>query len=254
MQPSIKAQKAMKNMYAQVRAYDVDFKMLIDSGSEKTFLHPEVFRQFPSDVRDKLEPYWDSILTASGEYLKIHGVIEIPLKFGRQSLVHSVIVADISMSAIIGMDFLTMHDGALFPGRGDFTLNGQRVPVSCEAIPSHCCRIAVFETTVLEPNTERVIYGKIQRRDAAPEVGIVEATKSFIDRDNSIMLGKTLVDSSKQTVPLRVANLSSEPTVLYKGTNIAMLQPIDICEEDEEYDEELELSPALQDLIGIAWM
>jgi hypothetical protein len=257
VQPSVpkKAQGGQKSIYAVVTTSGTEVKMLVDTGSERTLLHTDVFRQLPSEIKCKLKPQAESVFAANGETLKVEGVVDLVLNFGKQSVVHPVIVANIPILGIIGFDFLETHEAEIFPSRGGLRLNGHPVPVVCEHVPIvNCCRIAVASTVVLQPGSETLVPGKLVRGGFAPKVGMVEATESFLSRDRGVLVARTVVDATADEIPLRLVNLSSDPSILYQGTHVALIQPVEVCSQLEssgnQREEISELSPKLEELLG----
>ena len=168
MQPSIcnpvRAQSVKKSIYAIVKFGTQDVRMLVDSGSTDTVLHPKVWQLFPQDLRDKLEPHLPSVTAANGELLKIHGVSDLDMQLGKVKVTHPVLVADIEPAGILGNDFLDAFEGIVNVRKGTVTVLGRQIPVVCETSSSHCCRIAAVNTTTIQPGQEVIIPGRMVSR------------------------------------------------------------------------------------------
>ena len=69
--------------------------------------------------------------------------------------------------------------------------------------------------------------GKVHARGIVPNNGVVEATSQYYNRSNpAIVIGRTLVNPQKLLVPVRVINPSTANLVLYRGTNIGLVQEV----------------------------
>ena len=202
--------------------------MLVDTGSHFTFLHPSVWNNFPDDIQDSLRPDSVPLYTATGEPITVYGVADVSFKFGKVEVSHPVRIADIATAGLIGMDLLIANESNIDPCRGQLKLHGVNVPVSVEHASELCCRIAVASTVTIPAGHEVIVPGKILRRTNTPKIGIVEPTQCFVEKDEELLIAGTVVDGTTDHVPLMMANLSTEPTVLYQGTHVALLQPASV--------------------------
>ncbi|XP_062542413.1 uncharacterized protein LOC134210375 [Armigeres subalbatus] len=91
--------------YTSVQVYGVNFRALLDSGSNLTLINDSVFnslkpkRLFP--LRDPVR-----LRTASGEALNVRGRIYLPFSWnGTVKVVPTLVVPNLAISCICGMDF-----------------------------------------------------------------------------------------------------------------------------------------------------
>lgn len=124
-------------------------KMLVDSGSYYTFIHPKIWHTFPQEIKDNLQPDDEQLHTATGDPIPVFGKVKITLRLGKVDILHSVRVADIETAGIIGMDLLSVHDSSIDLYNGQLKVYGVNVPVAVETDSVRCCRIAVATTTTI---------------------------------------------------------------------------------------------------------
>ena len=139
---------------------------------------------------------------------------------GVTSLV-KVIVADIDMDAIIGLDFLQANECQIDVTRHALRIKGQECQLKL-AGKLGCHRVTVSEKVEIPARTEMIIEGKvdvpiIRKKD----LGIIEPTSKAYEMGIGLV-AKSLVHTDSK-VPLRVINLSDETESLYPGTHIANL-------------------------------
>ncbi|KAL5018859.1 hypothetical protein ScPMuIL_004581, partial [Solemya velum] len=107
------------------------------------------------------------------------------------------------------------------------SVNGRKIPsyIDVGEIKSTCCRVKVAEDVEIPARTEMIVTG-IPFDGVAKNIGIVEPMNDFVSR-SGLLVGKVLVDPKNGPIPLRVANLSSEPCKIYKDSVAATYEPID---------------------------
>ena len=91
-----------------------------------------------------------------------------------------------------------------------------------------CCRVTIDSTTVVPPAVEVIIRGKVQ--GTGPAQGLLEGTPKFL---NKALLARSLVDASKEYVPLRILNPGDQPLTLFQDTVAAWCEPAEVITERE---------------------
>ena len=87
-----------------------------------------------------------------------------------------------------------------------------------------CCRVFLKETVTVPAGHEVVVPGEVYFRGQGAVQGVLEPTTRFCARDNGILIGRTF-SMCESPIPIRVMNLNTTDSVLYQGTNVAILQP-----------------------------
>ena len=88
---------------------DIAVNLLVDTGVAITLMSSAVFERVDLPDAD-LEQVECNICTADGTPIRVHGERVMQLTIGSLRVEHPVIVADIKVDLILGMDFLKNHD------------------------------------------------------------------------------------------------------------------------------------------------
>ena len=115
---------------------------------------------------------------------------------------------------------------------------------------SKCCRVTVAQTTTIPQGQEVLVSGQLHVRLTGIKQGLIEPTGRFVAKDNGMLIGRTFSNIGENNyVPIRVMNLKNEPSTLYKGTQVAVLQPATELSSDNPTDgANNELYPELQEM------
>ena len=127
-----------------------------------------------------------------------------------------VIVADIDMNAIIGLDFLQANDCQIDVTHHVLRIKGQQCQLKL-AGKLGCHRVTVSEKVELPARTEMITEGHVDvpviRKN---DLGIIEPTPRAYELGIGLV-AKSLVHTDSK-MPLRIINLSDETERLYPGS------------------------------------
>ena len=140
-----------------------------------------------------------------------------------------VIVADIDMDAILGLDFLKANDCQIDITRDILTIKGQRCKLNL-AGKLGCYRVTVSEQIEIPSRSEIIVEGlvhvPIMRKN---DLGLIEPTEKSYQSGKGLV-AKALVHTNEK-IPLRIINLSNENEKIYPGTQVANLSFVsNVCE------------------------
>ena len=109
----------------------VGVKTLIDTGAWRTMVDYSVYDRVRAIKQLKLEKCNFSLQGATGDQLKIYGMLrDLPFVLGgRQFTVDAVVCRVAGVEAILGMDFLNHHHAVVDIGKSTITLSGQKCAV-----------------------------------------------------------------------------------------------------------------------------
>ena len=88
------------------------------------------------------------------------------------------------------------------------------------------------EQVVVTGRSDIILPGRIvDWNGQVDQIGVLEPIESFVT-SSSGMVARTRVKAEEQ-VPVRCANFSNEPKILYPGTNIVNFSPVQVVREAE---------------------
>ena len=211
----------------------VKVSCLIDTGSTRTILRKSIFDQIPLQHKNRLPRMNVSELSlelADGQPLNCYAHVIMPLKIGNVLVNHPVLVSDIADQAILGLDFLKAHNCQIDVSIHEFNILGKRIQCSGLGDSHLVRRITLDKNHEIGPECQILVWTET---GLFPEYCLVQPLPSFEDR-YSIKVAACLARGQHGRVPVRLLNTGKIPIKLYKGTVIAILEPIK--------DEPIELS------------
>ena len=178
------------------------------------------------DVLSELEqvsirPVRSCLRTVTGEQAPIHGKGQLQLGMGSLVIPQELWVADIHDECILGLDFLQSHDCRVDLNEGSLTIGEEEIPLR-SASELVCHKAVLTEEVHLPALSETVV--SVQMQDTKPRCGwgLLECSKV----PDGLLVARTLADLQRDQVPLRVANLSQNPQVVKKGTELAQCEAV----------------------------
>ena len=130
-----------------------------------------------------------------------------------------VIVADIDNEVILGLDFLQNMHCKIDVSQKTLEIQDQTISVDCLGYVG-CSRIVASEMVQIPPMFEKIINGTmVESTLENGKLCIIEPSENFSQKGNAF-IAKTLT-YSRNTVPVRLMNVSEEVCNKYPGTNIA---------------------------------
>ena len=105
--------QAQSTIFINGNIHNTQVKFLLDTGSSVTILHPQTWELLPHNIRQTLQVSTKSIVAAEGSTLNVVGSAEVVIRFGKLVRRHVIYVAPITQAGILGLDFLSSHEGIL---------------------------------------------------------------------------------------------------------------------------------------------
>ena len=166
--------------------------------------------------------------TVSGEVVTSLGTVSLDLKLGSHIFSQQIVVADIPQGGILGVDFLEKFNSCI-----DFKKKVLRVEGKVFALVSEprklCCKVSLIKDTYIPPCSEIIVWGRVKsRKDWYPE-GQIEPLSSMLSQNYSVLVGRTMVNTKGNRVPIRMMNVSEEPCLIPANLGIGILHPVEIC-------------------------
>jgi hypothetical protein len=106
------------------------------------------------------------------------------------------------------MDYLLKYNCDIFPKKGCLICQDEQI-VCCQRRNSiKCCRISAIENICIPAGHQVVIKGIIkQPKDTiSTKWSLIEPTVSGLKTQNSLIIGRSLVDTENDTCPVRLMN------------------------------------------------
>lgn len=203
---------------------------LIDTGSEVSIV--------PACYVEGLEmqPSTRTLLAANGTAIRVLGELNVPLRFWRGFYLNtSFLVSDQIVEPILGMEWLRAHRCHIGFGTGALFVGRKRIPLVMGNGSSWCRRIVVAEETVVYPRSQcdvpsKTLYGNITVTAPAWMTETSEVAPG-------IYAARVVVGDTADMTPIRVMNVSEQPTTLSKNQVIGGLYPVEVTEKATEPDE-----------------
>jgi hypothetical protein len=223
--------------YINGKTCDISIQWLVDTGASPNVLDWKVYQKIDPTLRPALHSVRANLQAAEGTPLTIYGETNIEVILNSQVFNVKVIVADLqALDGILGMNFLGEEGCVIDTYYAKLITTNMEVRMhrQCE---TNCCVVRLMEDVTVLPDTECVIPGVIDSNEWDLNVGLVEPSNSLFQH-TGILLCNAIVNSTKTTINMTCANLSTKPVSLKQGITLATLQPIDrvVCIKNEKID------------------
>ncbi|GFT19527.1 retrovirus-related Pol polyprotein from transposon opus [Nephila pilipes] len=202
--------------------------MIVDTGANVTIMREDIAQQ----LNEKIiwTPPCVTLQTVNGDKIPVIGKMNIKITFGNNAYSHTVYVAKITDNFILGLDFLEKYnfilefkDSSLHSTTEDVTLFQKGVS---EIKP--CYRIIASSDFTIPARQELILKGYTDQEKNF-RLGVLE----FPDSENfpkGVLVAATLVDITKEAIPVRCVHVSDKPKIIKKGEVLATCTPVTCVE------------------------
>ncbi|GFT76639.1 retrovirus-related Pol polyprotein from transposon 17.6 [Nephila pilipes] len=202
--------------------------MIVDTGANVTIMREDIAQQ----LNDKI--IWTTpcvtLQTVTGDKIPIIGKMNIKITFGNNANSHTVYVAKIKDNFILGLAFLEKYnfildfkDNSLHSTTEDVTLFRKGIS---EIKP--CYRIIASSDFTIPARQELILKGYTDQEKNF-RLGVLEFPY-FENFPKGVLVASTLVDITKEAIPVRCANVSDKPKIIKKGEVLATCTPVTCVE------------------------
>ena len=199
----------------EISIFDLDVNCLVDTGSSRTIISRDISHQI--SLKNKRLATIDvsllSLRLADGTPLDCSAGIIVPVRIGKVVVKQTVLVANISDQAILGLDFMRSHGCLIDLSTQEFEVQGQRVRGE----------VRLDQNYEIQPRCQTILWSKADQR--FPSGCLIEANPDF-DTRYSIKVATCLATESNGKVPIRLMNIGSSPVKLYKNTIVSLAEPL----------------------------
>ncbi|XP_056006949.1 uncharacterized protein LOC130050723 [Ostrea edulis] len=242
-----------KGVYVTARIHGMDTYLLVDTGATVSLLSTICYDNIARATGQSLTKVDRDVLSASGSALKVLGKVAVDFNLDGTALQHEMIIADITVDGILGLDFLVRHKAVIDMCLHQISISGTEHPIKLEGSASSY-KVAIVHRVTVPPRSELMVEGQIctgSDGGLPTQAGLIEPSENF-QKSGSCFLAKTLV-RRQNTVPLRIMNISEDSKTIYPGTVVGKLSAIDevlnlVPGEHQGLDENNDMPSYLQDL------
>ena len=160
--------------------------------------------------------------------LKIVGVTQMTLHFGKLHVKHTMLIVDkIAHKFILGNDFLTQYKCDLLNSAKAIVFGREQVPYTLfRSTVNSMCPVICATTTTIGPNEEMVLPALLDANahNATNQTLLLEPTTS---KASPILKARVVVNDTPVVVPMLIANILSAPVTIEKGEILALDQPLE---------------------------
>ena len=155
-----------------------------------------------------------------GEQAPIHGKAQFQLGIGPLVLPQELWVADIQDQCILGLDFLYPNGCQVDLRDQLLTIGEHQIPLKRPSIiTDQVCKAVLVQKVCLPPLAETIGPVRIEGPQLCT-VGLLEQSTDPTHFDG-LLVARTLVDTTRENISLRVLNLSHQQHTIRKGTQLA---------------------------------
>ena len=189
----------------------------MDTGSNISIVRPDILKDVD---RSLLQPVHSYIQTVMGEQAPIHGKAQFQLGIGPLVFPQELWVADIQDQCILGLDFLYPNGCQVNLRDQLLTIGEHQIPLKRPSIiTDQVCKAVLVQKVCLPPLAETIVPVRIEGPQLCT-VGLLEQSTDPTHFDG-LLVARTLVDTTRENISLRMLNLSHQQHTIRKGTQLA---------------------------------
>ena len=216
-------------LYVKCKVNGVLVESLVDTGATLTIISTRLWDTIQQCSSPLLETFSTQVFTASGEPVEIKGKTTVFLDIGGMQYACKVVVADIDLDLIMGLDFFKDHNCQIDIVRNVLTIDGKPCEMTCSGAVG-CYRLSVAEKVQIPAMSEMIIDGKVEHGRIHPKGLCIIEPKEQSPGNSELLVARSLC-YYKQSNPIRVMNLTNEDQVLHPGTNVATISAVSSVED-----------------------
>ena len=212
---------ASGGLYADCQINNISMECLIDTGATLSIMSLKAWDIIRDSCSNELKAFSTPIYTASGNQIEVKGLIPVVVRLCGLNCVTEVLVADVDVDVILGLDFLSTNKCKL--DIENYLLRIQNKSCKLNLVGKlGCYRVTVSEKVVIPARSETIIQGTVNMPIMRQkELGLIEPTDKPLGKGNSLV-AKALV-STRDKVPLRIINLDDDRHDIFPGAHVANL-------------------------------
>ncbi|MCG8047963.1 MAG: RNase H-like domain-containing protein, partial [Candidatus Thiodiazotropha endolucinida] len=209
-------------LYVTAKIDRINADCLVDTGATLTIVSSKVWEV----INDKkaLTQFDTPLVSATGDTMKVKGRTELSMTFGDSQYTVPVIIADMDIDVVLGIDFMQEQDVSVNVAHRKMIIGKQEFPLQCSG-KIGCYRVVLTDKVEIPAGSEIITQGKVNEASISRiGLGLVEPSETSII-DGKGFVARALVKADG-IIPLRIANFSVDTQTLYPGTDIARISKV----------------------------
>ena len=147
-------------LYLDCKVNSVPSEFLVDTGATLSILSIKAWDVLSQNSSMMLQPFQSEVYTASGNPIDVKGKVQVMVDVNGIQCLTEMVVADIDVDGLLGLDFLKKNNCTLDMKRDILTVKGRICKLSVDG-KIGCYRISVSETVRIPSMSEAIIEGKV---------------------------------------------------------------------------------------------
>lgn len=210
--------RSYRDLLVSCSINEVEVCCLVDTGAVVTILSVRAWKKIHGgDQEPSLQPSSKNLFLADDSALLIDGEVELCLSFGNLAVKQTMIVADIHVDALLGMDFLSGHGCQIDIQNLKLIVGMVSIPLRESPSVGKTCVGVIREDITIPPWSEMNVPVQFKRCGRESPIGVVETVPKFLYR-YAVMAAHSLIDLNQRNIVVRMCNFGDEAQVLRKGT------------------------------------
>ena len=146
--------------YVTAKIHEMDTYLLMDTGATVSILSRACYENIQGYGNYMLESINKDVFSANGSLLRIYGKVSIKFMLNGIPMHHEMIVADVSVDGILGLDFLIKHEAIVNLRTRKVEIAGIEHPIQLEGT-AHEYKVALVRRIIIPPRSEVIAEGAI---------------------------------------------------------------------------------------------
>ena len=163
------------------------------------------------------------MVAEEGKTMGSMGIIQLDVFLGSKQFSWPTYVAPITDDFLSGCDIFDALDLTLNTKQG-LLVEGVWIPCTVTKKDDNIARVTLADNVIVPNNSEVIVMGKCTSLGKFTKYATVEP---IFEDNRELLVARALTDTSKENIPILLANLSDKPVKLKKGYLVGELQPVD---------------------------
>ena len=212
---------------------------LVDTGADISILPDNMFQDiYAEDCCNQIVKADRSIYTGNRSKCKVRGMTQAELNIEGKAYVHRFYICSDATCPIIGNDFMAKHNLYYQPSRRKMMLEDKEIPCFNPKTIAKMSKVCMYRSYTIPPETEVVVQATVSgKAEQNGKICEINRSNTLFPRTGA-MLCRTTAIPNNDRVPVRIANFTTEPIRMWKGTIVGVSEPVmsvtELAEQDKD--------------------